>query len=285
MNLARCCARAAAAAAALAWAGAPATAAPDPEPRVEFGLGAVVLRVPDYRGSDRYDVQAYPVPYAVYRSERVQITREGLRARLFTLERLTASFSAALNLPGTDDNPDRAGMPQVDPTFEAGPSLDYLLAEDRNSKLQLRVPVRAAIAADGFRFSSIGYLAVPHLRYDFHERRGDWSWLYLASAGAVFATEGYHDYFYGVAPQYQDLSLNRPAYDAHGGYSGARFNLSTSLYRERWRFGVFASYDWLEGAAFEDSPLVKTRSSLVSGLYVTYRLFARGPSERLEDPP
>jgi MipA family protein len=261
----------------------PVAAEPErPAPQVEVGAGAIMLRVPDYRGSDRYDVQAYPVPYVVYRSERVQVTREGVRARLFTLDRLTASLSAVLNLRGTDDNPDRAGMPQLDPSFEVGPSLDYLWLDDADSRVRLRMPVRAAVAADGLRWRSIGWVAVPHLRYDRQARIGDWNALYLASAGAVFATEDYHEYFYGVAERYADASLDRPVYDAEGGYSGARFNVSGTLHRDRWRFGAFVSCDWLDGAVFDDSPLTKVDHSLVTGLYVTFRLYASGRGKPLE---
>lgn len=270
--------------AALLCAAAHAAAPPTPQPRVELGVGAVVLAVPDYRGSDRYDVQAYPIPYAAYRSERVQITREGLRARLFSLERLTASMSAALNLPGSRDNPDRAGMPQIDPTFEAGPSLDYRLAQsarDGRWRLGLRLPLRAAVAADGVHLKAIGWDATPHLRLDYAERIGAWERRYAAAAGAVFASEDYHEYFYGVAREY--ATPQRPFYDARAGYSGARASLSATLIRRAWRVGVFATYDWLDGAVFEDSPLVKADASVVAGAYITYRLYARGTGESIEE--
>jgi outer membrane scaffolding protein for murein synthesis (MipA/OmpV family) len=266
----------------VAAAGAAHGAVPEPEPRLEFGLGALVLRVPDYRGSDRYDVQAYPIPYAAYRSERVQLTREGLRARLFTLDRLTASLSAALNLPGTHDNPDRAGMRQIDPTFEAGPSLDYRLLDGADTRVRLRLPVRAAIAADGFRWKAIGWVAVPNAQLDHRDRVGAWDWFYLVSAGAVFATQEYHEYFYEVAPQYADPALSRPAYDARGGYGGARFNVSAALRRDRWRIGAFVSYDRLDGAVFEDSPLVKTENGVLAGIFLTYRLYASGRARSME---
>ena len=254
-----------------------------PDPRLDLGIGALAMVLPDYRGSDQYGVRALPIPFVAYRSERVQLTREGLRARLFALDRLTASVSGAASLPGVDDNPDRAGMPQLDPTFEIGPSLDYLLqgGEHDRLRLKLRLPARAVTAADGLHFHNIGWTAVPHLRLDLAEERGPWHWSHLGSAGLVWSTEDYHEYFYGVAPQYADPALNRPAYDARGGYGGARMSLSSVVRRARWRVGVFASYDWLGGAAFEDSPLVKTDHSVTAGLFVTYRLYASGVGEEL----
>lgn len=270
----------------LAGSATPAAEAPlPPDPKLEVGVGALAMVLPDYRGSDHYGVRALPIPWVAYRSERLQLTREGLRARLFALDRLTASVSGAASLPGNDDNPDRAGMPQLDPTFEIGPSLDYLLREepDDRLRLKLRLPARAVTAADGLDFSDVGWTAVPHLRLDMVEQRGAWHWSHLGSVGLVWSSEDYHEYFYGVAPQYDNTALGgtRSAYDAHGGYSGARASFSSVVRRDRWRIGLFASYDWLGGAAYEDSPLVKTDHALTAGLFVTYRLYASGVGEEL----
>lgn len=253
-----------------------------PDPRVEVGIGGLAMVLPDYRGSDQYGIRALPIPYLAYRTERIQLTREGLRARLFALDRLTASVSGAASLPGVDDNPDRVGMPQLDPTFEIGPSLDYRLHGDEVSRfrLKLRLPARAVTAIDGRHLDAIGWTLVPHLRLDLAEERGAWHWAHLGSVGLVWATEDYHEYFYGVAPQYEVLPM-RPAYDAHGGYSGARASFSSVVRRDRWRFGLFASWDWLGGAAYADSPLVKTEHALTAGVFVTYRLYASGIGEEL----
>lgn len=255
-----------------------------PQPRLELGVGALAMVLPDYRGSDQYGTRALPIPYAVYRTERVQLSREGLRARLFALDRVTASISAAASLPGVDDNPDRAGMPQLDPTFEIGPSLDYVVhgAEDAPLRLKLRLPARAVTAADGRHLKDIGWTFVPHLRLDLAHREGRLHWSHLGSVGLVWATEDYHEYFYGVARQYADAALDRPAYDAPGGYSGARLTFSSVVRRARWRLGLFASYDWLAGAAFEDSPLVRTEHGLTTGLFLTYRVHASGVGTPLE---
>lgn len=255
-----------------------------PQPRLELGIGALAMVLPDYRGSDRYGTRALPIPYMVYRTERVQLSREGLRARLFSLDRVSASLSAAASLPGVRDNPDRAGMPQLDPTFEIGPSLDYVLhgEEEAAVRLKLRLPARAVTAADGLHLKDIGWTVVPHLRLDLAHQAGRLHWSHLGSLGLVFATEDYHEYFYGVAPEYADPLLNRPAYDARGGYSGARATFSSVVRRARWRLGLFASYDWLEGAAFADSPLVRTDHGLTAGLFVTYRVHASGVGTPLE---
>ena len=272
----------------LATSSAAAREAPPPAPapaRLEVGIGALGMVLPDYRGSDYYSTRFLPVPYVAYRSERLQLTREGLRARLFASERLSITFSGAGSLPGTEDNPDRAGMPRIDPTFELGPSLDVALVghePGHGARLKLRVPVRAVFAADGLDIGHIGWSLVPHLRADALQVRGDYSIAHLASLGFAWSTGEYHDYFYGVAPQYADAALGRPAYDAGPGYGGLRASYSGTVRFGKWRLGGFVSYDWLDGAAFDDSPLKKVDHSATAGFFLTYRLYASGTGEPLE---
>lgn len=248
-----------------------------PEAKLELGLSAVALHLPDYRGSARYGTRLLPFPYLAYRSERVQVTREGLRAWLFATDRLSLSLSATASLPGNaDENPLRAGMPELDPTFEAGPSLDLRLHEspDGTFRSKLRLPLRAVLATDGGHFNSVGWVAHPHLRADLSQDRGRWGISHTATLGPMWATGDYHEYFYGVAPEY--AVPGRPAYDAHGGYSGARLSLSSGVERARWRAGLFLAYDVLRAAVFDDSPLLETGHSLVSGVYFSYRLYRSG---------
>lgn len=255
-----------------------------PPAELELGIGGLAMVLPDYRGSDYYGVRALPIPYVSYRSERLQLTREGLRARLFAADRVTVSVSGAGSLPGADDNPDRAGMPRLDPTFELGPSLDVMLVEGEGDepRLKLRVPARAVIAADGLEFRQVGWTAVPHLRIDASQTFATYRVAHLFSAGLAWSTEDYHEYFYGVAPQHHDPAMGRPAYDAGGGYGGLRASASTTVRYGKLRIGGFAAYDYLGGAAFSDSPLAKTDHALTAGLFMTYRLYASGRAVPLE---
>lgn len=254
-------------------------AAQSPQPRLELGVGVLGLHLPDYRGSSRSSTRVLPIPYVVYRSERVQLTRQGLRARLFASDRLNLSLSAAATLSGdSKNNPLRAGMPELNPTFEIGPSLDLSLHQGADGlfRTRLRLPVRAVLATDGRHFDNAGWVIHPQLQSHLSQRIENGELSHSITVGPLWATDNYHEYFYGVAPQFADAGLNRPAYDAHSGYSGTRISLSSGLERKRWRFGVFASYDWLRGAVFDDSPLLETRHSLVSGFYLTYRLYQSG---------
>jgi outer membrane scaffolding protein for murein synthesis (MipA/OmpV family) len=239
--------------------------------------------VPNYRGSDHYSLQVLPVPYIAYRSERVQITRSGLKARLFALDRLMLTVSAGGSLPGSRNDPNRSGMPAINPTFEIGPSLDYRMFESRGgwTRTTLRLPARAVVAGNGLRFNGAGWVFAPNIHTSVFQSGRDWNLGHHVSAGPLWATEGYHDYYYEVDPQF--ALPERRAYDARGGYSGARFTAASSLRYRRWGLGVFANYDWLDGAAFDDSPLVKTRNSVTSGLFLTYRFYSSEAERSIDE--
>jgi outer membrane scaffolding protein for murein synthesis (MipA/OmpV family) len=103
-------------------------------------------------------------------------------------------------------------------------------------------------------------------------------WKLGASTGLLFASRRFHQYFYGVDAQFS--SATRPAYAAHGGYSGMQFTVALSKrYRQFW-IGCFARYDYLDGAAFVDSPLVKSREAFATGIALSW-IFARS-NEQVE---
>jgi len=261
-------------------------AAAEPVPQMEAGIGIATLYHPDYRGSAGYNFSAFPVPYLLYRGDVVRVTREGLKAQLLDRDRLNLTMSAALSLPGgADGDSARRGMPRLMPTFEAGPSLDWSLhAPESPMSVRVRVPVRAVVATDLRDFRSAGWLAHPHLQVDRVFGLDGWTLTTGASAGPLWATRQYHAYFYDVAPRYEVLP-ERPAYRARGGYSGARAVAFVTLRKARWRVGLGLLNDWLDGAAFEDSPLVETRGATVVGLGVSYRLWEGGDDVPVDDVP
>ena len=72
--------RYAAAAWLLSLVGAPGAAWAQDKPLWELGLGAGVLRAPDYRGSANHTTYVAPIPYLIYRGRHVQVDREGCTA-------------------------------------------------------------------------------------------------------------------------------------------------------------------------------------------------------------
>jgi outer membrane scaffolding protein for murein synthesis (MipA/OmpV family) len=238
----------------------------------EIGIGIGGVYGPDYRGADEEQGYLLPFPYLLYHGERVTIDQEGARGRLFSSPRLTLYVSGGAGLPAdSQKNAARAGMADLLPTWEIGPALDVQLWRDAGGRhaLSLRLPLRAVIATDLADVRDAGILFAPHLDY-----RGAGlmrsEWKPTLSVGPLFASERYHEYFYEV--ESASATASRPAYEARGGYSGSRTTVMLSRDYGRVWAGAFVRYDWLDGAVFEDSPLVRRERSVIAGVAVTYAL-------------
>lgn len=251
------------------------------KPLWELGFGFFLLTSPDYRGSDESRGYLLPFPYIVYRGDIIKISRSGIYSRLFETERVNLDLSADGSVPtDSSKNLARQGMPDLDATFEIGPSLEICLWRNctGDRKLQFRLPVRAVFSTDFGSIESRGGSAHPNLNFDIKNIGPGGGWNFGVAAGPLYATERYHDYYYEVAPLY--AIGTRPAYDARGGYSGSRVTLALSKRFQRVWVGTFARYDGLNGAKFEDSPLVRSDHAFMAGLSVAW-IFAE--SERRVD--
>ena len=260
--------RAVALAAALAATPAAAAAAP----LWEAGLGAGAIAFPDYRGAERTRTYAFPVPWFVYRGEVLKADRQGLRGVFFEGDRVDLNLSLGASLPvRSDETPARAGMPDLDPALEAGPSFGVTLwrARDRAARLQARLPVRGAftIASDP-RY--IGVHAFPHLNLDLRDPAGLRGWNLGLAAGGVFADARHHRHFYSVTPE--QAAPGRPAYAARGGYGGTQLLAALSRRYPRFWVGAFVRYDSLDGAVFAASPLVRSKRYVAGGIAVAWIL-------------
>ena len=223
---------------------------------------------PAYRGSDDQQYYLLPFPYVVYRGEFLRIDREGMRARLFDTDRVEINVSVNGAVPvNSDDSDARSGMPDLDPTFEIGPSLNIVL--DRPSPkhtLKLKLPVRSVIATDLGSTEQAGWIFNPHLNLGSTGVLGGWNT--GLSIGPLFGSRKYHAYYYEVAPEYS--TATRPVYSASGGYSGTVIVASLSRRFNRIWMGGFVRYDNLSGADFDNSPLVETEHSLMGGFAVSW---------------
>lgn len=241
-------------------------------PLWEAGLGVAGLSLPDYRGSDQQRVYVLPLPYPVYRGKFLRLDSKGVSGLLFHSERVRLDISADAWLPvNSAKNSARSGMPDLDPMVQLGPALEVCLSNPTNyeSVLQFRLPVRAVIATDLARWNAIGFVANPQLTFDRRNIGPGKGWNFGLAVGPLFATEPYHDYSYEVAPQFTIPGF-RPAYDARAGYSGSLLILSvTKRFGHMW-FGAFARYDELAGAAFANSPLMRTEHSWMAGCGVAW---------------
>jgi outer membrane protein len=235
-------------------------------PKWELGVGATAFTLPDYRGSDERRDYLFPLPFFVYRGEKVRVDRQGLRGIFFESDRVQFDISLS-GAPPVDSsrNQARQGMPDLDPLLEVGPLVNITLWRDRatSEQLDLRLPLRYAIATDFSSARGAGWVFNPNLALNLRpDLRGRWN--LGMTTGPIFATGKYHEYYYGVDPQF--ATPDRPAYSAKGGYSGWASLLSLSRRYQRLWFGAFARYDTLSGAAFQDSPLVRRGSSWMAGI-------------------
>lgn len=240
-------------------------------PRWEVGLGAVGLSIPDYRGSDEQRGYLLPLPYIQYRGDVFRIDREGAHGDVFASDRTRLDLSVNAGPPArSGQNEARRGMPDIDPTVEAGPSLHVYLArnEMRDRVWSLRLPLRAAAASDLSYVQRIGWVFAPSLHFEARRIGGGWD--ISSSVGPLYASEDYHDYYYEVQPVY--ATATRPAYNARAGYSGSRVTFTASRRFPGFWVGAFARYDDLSGAVFTDSPLVKKQQSFMAGIGIAWIL-------------
>jgi outer membrane scaffolding protein for murein synthesis (MipA/OmpV family) len=251
--------------------GLAAPACADKLPLWEAGAGVAALRFPDYRGSDEYRNYLFPIPYLVYRGDVLQVDRNKVRGLLFQSD--IAEFDVSVNgsVPvRSDKNRARQGMPDLDPTLEIGPSINFFLHRDKAGKfdVDLRLPLRAVIATDLSHTHNAGWLFAPHINVDLRDSFPGPGWHLGMLAGPIYGSRRYHDYFYGVAPAY--ATAERPAYQAGSGYSGSQLIVALSKRFPKFWVGAFVKADSLHGATFENSPLMRTKSQLTAGFAVSW---------------
>lgn len=249
-------------------------------PLWEAGVGATALRLPDYRGSDESRNYLFPLPYFVYRGKLLQVDRRGATGVLLRGERTELDLSLSGSNPvRSSENRARSGMPDLDPTLEAGPRLTWRLAGGRLSdhELTLQLPIRAVIAVD-LPIKSIGVLSNPVLNLDLRNLGPGGGWNLGIQGGPLFADRTYHRYYYQVDPQY--ARADRPAYTARGGYSGSQFTFALSKRFTKVWAGAFVRANALYGSAQEDSPLVKQKTTFLAGIGIAW-IFAES-STRVE---
>jgi MipA family protein len=252
----------------------PISAICEEKPLWEIGLGLGLLQIPDYRGSDENRLYPLPYPYIVYRGDILKVDEQRVTGRIFKTDRILLDFSGYGSVPvKSSNNSARSGMPDLDPTFELGPALQIKLWERKEDKckLDLTLPVRAFFSTN---FSSVrheGWVFSPRINFVKDDLIPDTGLNLGISAGPMFADSGYHAYYYMVEPAY--ATAERPAYSAGGGYSGSMFTVGLGKTYEQYIFNAFISADFLQGASFENSPLVKRETSFMSGVSVSWIFF------------
>lgn len=241
------------------------------KPLWELGAGLALIQMPDYRGSDKNRLYLLPYPYFIYRGDVLKVDRDRISGRLFKTDRLVLDFSFFGQVPvKSSDNDARQGMPDLDPTFETGPSLNITLLDNRQEdyKLNLTLPIRACFSTDFYSLRHEGWVFAPRLVFEKNDVIPKTGVNLGISLGPIFADSAFNSYYYSVKPVYATDS--RSAYSANGGYSGSALTLGMNKTYKQLVFNIFVSMDFLHGAVIEDSPLVKTRTSVMSGFSVSW---------------
>ena len=253
------------------------------QPLWEIGAGVAALSFPSYRGSDQTNNFLLPVPHFTYHGKILKADRQGLRGSLFDSDRIDLTVSAALSPPASSkDITARAGMPDLEATFEIGPQLDLTLwrSENRARFVKLLLPLRAAFTVQGSP-KDIGTVFHPKLNVDVTDLPGMGGWNLGLLAGPLFGDRRQHAYTYAVAPQY--ATANRPAYAAEAGYAGMQYLAALSKRFPKYWVGAFVRYDNLSGASFADSPLVRQKDYFAGGIAITWILGESATRVQVDD--
>ncbi len=235
----------------------------------ELGVGLAVLDIPFYPGSSQSKTYVFPIPHFLFRAEKLEIDN-GIEATFFRTEKVRFNLSADIAMPvNSQDSEARAGMPDIDTVLQLGPSLEITLAGDRfqADHLRLELPVRAAISTDLRSAESVGWLFEPRLTYE-TRRPYKTGFTYLVSAGLRFATEDLHQYYYDVDAAF--VTPEREQFESQAGYSGMFVDYIANWRSESFIYWALLRYQNLQGAAFEDSPLVEQNDYLLIGAGVTW---------------
>lgn len=238
---------------------------------LEAGFGVSIVNVPHYVGSNEAEQYYLPFPYLRYRSEKITIDRNLIQGNLWQ----SGNWSLEISLGGavkvdSDKSQARQGMHDLDFIIEAGPALHYYFLGDRSkgNAMFFELPLRAANSTDFTQASYRGVTFNPRLVW----RREYWLSGYEVrpqiSLGLRSASSHYHDYIYGVNTE--SITSERTGYKGVQGYGGWQAGYSTAVLWSDWMAAGFVRYVNISGAAFEDSSLVKTRSSFIAGMALAY---------------
>lgn len=235
------------------------------------GVGLTAIGFPDYIGADEGRLLVLPFPYVAYDSRHLRVDRDAIRGILPLREdlRLKLSLSGALPVDSSK-NSARRGMDDLDAVGEIGPAVEYRVAmggSGRN-RIALELPVRAAVAASFSGVEPIGWTSNPSLEFN-HEPPGDpMAWRWTLGTGPMFATGSFFNYTYRVRAR--DVTPERPKYSTDAGYGGWRIYGSVSKRTGDIWAGAFFRAINIDGAVFEDSPLVRTKNYLMAGIGVAW---------------
>lgn len=243
------------------------------KPRWEAGTLLATFHSPLYPAAAEIQNKVLPVPFLIYRGERLRVGEEGV-IKAMAIEKprfkVDLSLGAAFNA-NSDDAIARKGMPDLDFIFEVGPEVSFMLANSDSSETWLNLQFRKVFSTDFSSIEDRGYIFQPELAYQGKDLFIDNS-SFKFTLSPLFATNKTHQYFYQVDAQFS--TLERLTYQAHGGYLGTEMSL-VNRFKVRDDVMIFAStkLGFYQGASNEDSPLFKKEFNYSIGLGIKWILF------------
>ncbi len=238
-------------------------------PKWELGAALGYVNFPYYRGAEASRNIFLPLPLAIVRDDK----RQKNKRYLFASKRVNLGLSLAATLPVPKDGKVlvRAGMPGLDATLELGPELEVSLWRRGRHHLSGVLPLRAVSALSFSQISLQGWKFSPYFLYRYVGKR---AWKFDVLAGPIYGSSAYHSYYYGVSRPY--ATAERPYFEVRQGYSGSRASGYIQKSMGRLWVSVFARYDILAGAVFEDSALVEKKTSIFGGFVLGW-VFKKSP--------
>ena len=237
-------------------------------PLWELGLGFGGLHQPYYPGSDETRNILFPVPLPIYRGNIVKADDDGVRAEMVINDHVKFDLSFDFNLSvDSDDVELRDGMDDINSLLQIGPSLEVKLKETDTTQWLVKLPIRAAVTVeDGIE--NLGYNFAPNITYfrKFAFRKQPWR--FGAAFGPSFGSREYNNIFYGVDTEF--VTDTREEFQSDSGYAGTRTLLTLKSQNSKRLLVWFLRYDEINGAEFEDSPLVANSGGLSAGFVYSH---------------
>lgn len=256
-------------------------------PLWEVKLGGFGFYTPDYPASGNYRLKGLAYPTLVYRGD---VLRIGGSSAAKVVPFRNPRFEVGISLDAafaadSDGNPLRQGMPDLGLIGEVGPELVFhAMTLDAGSNhegtIDLTLQARAMLTfqgQEGLRYQGVVIEPAVRVRKNFAN-----GIKLRASAGPIFATEGVHDYYYGVAPAF--AAPGRPAYNARGGYLGTEAGVGLTVpVGERLNLWGGVGLGHYAGAANQSSPLFEKELTGYAYLGASFVLFkSRRQATRLD---
>jgi outer membrane scaffolding protein for murein synthesis (MipA/OmpV family) len=240
------------------------------KPLWEIGIAAFGLSIPQYMGDEERYTLPLAAPYLIYRGEFLRADRDGIRGILLHKQHLSLDLGFSFDLPVSNDNEAREGMPELYLTGQVGPRINWRFDTPEDApEMSLHLPVRYTIDTRG---NALGWLVEPSMKLEQEDIGREQRVSLRFDLGALFASEAYNDYYYSVEPQY--ATAERPVYDADGGLHSlfAKFNAGYRM-SDDLTLRLYLIARTLSPGVIADSPLVKDELYLGGGIGFVWRLW------------